>query len=320
MKTTALMASTILALAACGGEEADVELSSAEQALLQDGNNGGGTAGFYFLGTYGNPPGSFPGTFDAGFKPQMSFEVHHLATCGNLDNVDAMVASFPSSSIILYTATQNYFWTKNAGFYGGNGLNLTTGQCYRLMPKLDGVKLGYSDIHITSGVAAAGYKKVPPGGNIQVSMRLETSLRTDTDTDTIPDWRDNCPTTANTNQADGNGNGIGDACEIVDTDGDTIQDANDNCPTVSNLGQENADGDLFGDACETCDNDPLKSEPGACGCGTADTDTDGDTVPDCIDNCDNDPNKIDVGQCGCGVADTDTDNDGRANCVETCIP
>ena len=314
MKTTALMASTILALAACGGEEADVELSSSEQALLQDGNNGGGTAGFYFLGYFGNQPGSFPGTFDAGFKASMSFQIHSLADCSNSDNQTGVVRSFTSGSIVLQSSLERYVLSNNA-------TGLSTGSCYRAMPLLNGVKLGYTDFHVTTGTAAAGYKKVTPGSNMVFWMRLETSLRSDTDGDTIPDWRDNCPTVANTNQSDGNNNGIGDACEApADTDMDGVPDSTDNCPTVSNVGQENADGDLFGDVCETCDNDPLKSEPGACGCGTADTDTDGDTVPDCVDTCDNDPNKDEPGQCGCGIADTDTDGDTRANCLETCIP
>ncbi|MEW5733573.1 MAG: thrombospondin type 3 repeat-containing protein [Thermodesulfobacteriota bacterium] len=103
-----------------------------------------------------------------------------------------------------------------------------------------------------------------------------------------------------------------------DADADGIADSVDNCPYTANSDQANADGDAKGDACEVCDNDPNKFDPGTCGCGVADTDTDHDGTPDCIDSCPNDPNKIVPGTCGCGVADTDTDHDGTPDCVDSC--
>ena len=41
--------------------------------------------------------------------------------------------------------------------------------------------------------------------------------------------------------------------------------------------------------------DPDKTEPGACGCFTADTDTDSDGTPDCQDECAEDPLKVEEG-------------------------
>lgn len=38
---------------------------------------------------------------------------------------------------------------------------------------------------------------------------------------------------------------------IVDADGDGVADADDNCPTVANANQANADGDALGDLCDT---------------------------------------------------------------------
>jgi subtilisin family serine protease len=48
---------------------------------------------------------------------------------------------------------------------------------------------------------------------------------------------DNCPDDPNTNQADGDGDGVGTAC--------------DNCPLVPNPGQEDTDEDGVGDACDS---------------------------------------------------------------------
>lgn len=73
-----------------------------------------------------------------------------------------------------------------------------------------------------------------------------------------------------------------DDVQCGDPDDDGIG-AGDNCPFDANNGQEDSDGDGVGDACDGCPLDPLKTFPGACGCGNPDTDDDGDGVPDCLD-------------------------------------
>ncbi|MDE0939692.1 MAG: thrombospondin type 3 repeat-containing protein, partial [Pirellulales bacterium] len=62
---------------------------------------------------------------------------------------------------------------------------------------------------------------------------------------------------ANADQADSDGDGIGDACQdsggsggIEDADEDGIPDTEDNCPDTYNAGQEDDDGNGVGDACE----------------------------------------------------------------------
>ena len=84
----------------------------------------------------------------------------------------------------------------------------------------------------------------------------------DTDGDGVADTGDNCPDSPNADQADTNGNGIGDACEPVipptDSDGDGVINVEDNCPTVFNPDQANADFEWDGgDACDPCPEDPL---------------------------------------------------------------
>ncbi len=108
------------------------------------------------------------------------------------------------------------------------------------------------------------------------------ALPVDTDADGIPDIEDNCPDTANTDQADTDLDGTGNACE-QDTDHDGIIDDDDACPA-----------------------DPEKSDPGDCGCGRPDSDSDGDAIADCSDNC---PSVFNPAQ-------ADHDNNGIGNDCE----
>ncbi len=88
-----------------------------------------------------------------------------------------------------------------------------------------------------------------------------------------------------------------------DADGDGVNDCLDICPGFDDTIDLDMDG--VPDGCDLCPGDPLKDEPGFCGCGVADVDTDGDGTLDCNDLCPNDPNKIDPGNCGCGVPEAD---------------
>jgi hypothetical protein len=77
----------------------------------------------------------------------------------------------------------------------------------------------------------------------------------DTDGDTVIDPEDNCPANPNSEQADCDGDGQGDACDLTsdgpDMDEDNVADACDNCPTVANEDQAGGmDDDEVGDACD----------------------------------------------------------------------
>ena len=127
------------------------------------------------------------------------------------------------------------------------------------------------------------------------------STLSDFDGDGIADEMDNCPTQYNPDQADGDGNGVGDVCDVIDSDGDGIFDARDNCSTVPNGDQANMDGDSYGDAC--------------------DPDIEGDLVPNARDNCPLtiNPQQEDVDGDRVGDAcDGDRDNDSLPNLVDPC--
>lgn len=83
-------------------------------------------------------------------------------------------------------------------------------------------------------------------GQASGALRL---ARVDSDGDGLLDDEDNCPSTANSAQADIDGDGIGDTCDD-DMDGDDIPNALDNCPTEPNPRQEDSDGDGIGDVCD----------------------------------------------------------------------
>jgi hypothetical protein len=68
---------------------------------------------------------------------------------------------------------------------------------------------------------------------------------------------DRCVDVANADQADTDGDGIGDACDPTptgDQDDDGIDDGTDNCIAVANGAQVDTDQDGIGDACDTTPN------------------------------------------------------------------
>jgi len=112
---------------------------------------------------------------------------------------------------------------------------------------------------------------------------------------------DNCRYKWNRDQADHDGDGLGDVCDS-DDDNDFIQDEFDSCPFDRNLGQD-PDKDGVDSACDNC---PTTANPGQGdndrdGDGDeCDSDDDNDGVPDTSDVC---PHRYDPDQTGLACND-----------------
>jgi len=137
-----------------------------------------------------------------------------------------------ANSAVLAAANNIAQQSQNLVFVGGN-------------PLIDAT-YNYELFAVAKG-AGPGGTRLASVGIIVVVGTGGVACSPDFDGDGVPDFIDNCPTTANTYQEDADGDGVGDVC--------------DNCPTTANPTQADADGDGIGDACDPCPNTPGTSCP-----------------------------------------------------------
>ncbi|MBI2833263.1 MAG: Ig-like domain-containing protein [Acidobacteria bacterium] len=226
------------------------------------------------------------------------------------------------------------------------------GQWHRWRVEVSGTQFDFwvDNHHVLSGQldgylpGPIGMRSWDAGGAQFDNLMASVAALPDGDGDGVLDSSDNCPVTANANQANTDGDALGDACDACpndpanDTDGEGECGNDDNCPADSNGPQANADGDALGDACDLCPDD-FQNDADADGvCGNVDNcpvtananqaNADGDALGDACDACPADPANDTDGDGVCGNVDNcpqvanaeqaDSDGDGRGNACDNC--
>ncbi len=335
-----LAVSFFCAGAALWGGTITYDLSAAWDDIMSTGNNGSSGWSVKFCGqampvgdlywaggALGLSVGAVPGVLRASaddFLPgsRMGDIIAHVGYgCGNYLDI---VWTSPTAGIVdiaasLWHAANYYgheFRATNWQLVGSVGNKLASGtfggelsdQTYygpynRLALAIHyGLALSAGDTLVLRLSMYDNWTGAPAFAGVNFAVTLETcvSCDDDRDGDGLANAGDNCPNMPNPDQADDDGDGIGNACDD-DRDGDGRGNAVDNCPNMPNPDQADADRDGIGDPC--------------------DDDRDGDERANAVDNCPNtrNPNQADDDGDGIGNAcDDDRDGDGLANAIDNC--
>ena len=191
---------------------------------------------------------------------------------------------------------------------------------------------GFSTIDFIDAVQTGGSQGSNPVDEIKI-MNAYPITSLDQDLDGFENSQDNCPEVSNPNQADTDGDGVGDDCDS-DLDGDGVDNDNDLYPNDSNESADN-DGDNIGDNADADDdNDGLNDTDDAFpldpsetldtdgdGIGNnADADDDGDGIDDTIDNCQFVANPDQADADGDGVGTACDGNEGSSSSESESVP
>lgn len=194
------------------------------------------------------------------------------------------------------------------------------------------VNSGHSVVDYIDAVSTEGAQGSDPVNEIKI-MNAYPIITDDQDLDGYENSQDNCPQVSNPNQADTDGDGVGDECDS-DLDGDGVEndydafpnDGNESADTdADNIG-DNADADDDNDGLNDTDDafplNPLETlDTDGDGIGNnADADDDGDGIEDTIDNCQFVANPDQADADGDGVGTACDGNEGSSSSESESVP
>ncbi|MDX2319395.1 MAG: thrombospondin type 3 repeat-containing protein, partial [Moritella sp.] len=248
--------------------------------------------------------------FDSNLKPIVGQQVTLSTITPNSgvirERVDLLLSRWGDADIIV---KMNIAGEKRGAYYVG-------GHTFQMDTTITGPTT-MTDLQIRALALTVGqevtYTAVPPGSGYRLGV--------DRDEDGFMDYDDNCPANYNSGQEDGDGDGIGNACEQPDFDSDSVPDAIDNCPVDSNVSQLDTDNDGAGDACDLDDDNDGLSDllEQSIGSNTLLLDTDDDGLSDYAEvNYDGNPATYIAGT-DLNPLLADTDADGYDDDVEVYI-
>ena len=226
--------------------------------------------------TYANSVFTFTLNESSGCYLPLSQDTGYQAYIKGLVKSDQSQAAIQGASIHI---------AQQAGISSLDTTTGDTGQFILLVPSFD------KGSNVIIDISKAGFIDASATVNLATRTLVDAGdilLAADNDNDGVINSLDNCPDTANADQADTDGDGIGDACD-PDDDNDGINDDTDNCPTIKNPDQKDNDRDGMGDSC--------------------DTDDDNDGISDSADNCPLVANSDQLDTNGNGIGDACEESD-----------
>ena len=294
-----------------------------------DGNSAGATAGGLYCQTIDNA------TFDAcTFDGNIASSWGGGMSCSSITNLSLSHCDFRNNTNNLFnggalkasssdTTISSCTFENNTSAGKGGALYLSNSNTTLEDSELQGNSATYGGgIALSSGTISIRQCRITENSAVSLGGGLDVSNSADLVDSLICS---NVPDQINGDYTD---DATAPSCITTecDTDDDGVFDCLDieECDGLDNDGDGevdegfDSDGDEVVDCEDGCPNDPLKAEPGICGCGIADDDSDGDGTADCNDGCPSDPLKTEPGVCGCGTPDDDSDGDGTADCNDIC--